>query len=310
MKKKLPTYRQANNADMYISDDVHALWWLIGGAHHDIYFWTEIDTAIENGDTEDLEDIIGVDNIEEIDTEAVVPPPEVTILEPETSVDVNIEDADGNEVNNSEDCQLDGEGGLDCGCEPGFSGDICVDINECNDTPCGDNEECTNVPGSYYCTVIPEDPEEVTPCPAGYTGEFPACVDIDECASADTCGDNQTCDNLAGTYSCSCNTGYTLVGDACVDVNECLDNPCENAACTNTVGSFECACYENFISLPGNPNVCVIGDTYDCYDGTNGGCSHYCTPNGCRCPSCWELGSDGRQCGPSQHKLSLTCSPE
>ena len=79
---------------MYINDDVHALWWPIGGAHDDIYFQTEIDTAIENGETEDLEDIIGVDNIEEIDTEAVVPPPEVTILEPETSVDVNIEDAD------------------------------------------------------------------------------------------------------------------------------------------------------------------------------------------------------------------------
>ena len=283
--------------------------WSIFCSQYDIYFQTEIDTAIESGETEDLEEIIGTD-LEEIDTEVVIPPPDVTILEPETSVDVNIEDANGNEVNNSEDCQFDGEGGLDCGCEPGFSGAICADINECNDTPCGDNEECTNVPGSYYCTVIPDDPEEVTPCPAGYTGEYPSCVDIDECASADTCGDNQTCDNLAGTYSCSCNTGYTLVGDVCVDVNECLDTPCENAACTNTVGSFECTCYENFISLPGNPNVCVIGDTYDCYDGTNGGCSHYCTPNGCRCPSCWELGSDGRQCGPSQHKLSLTCSPE
>ncbi|KAM5257060.1 adhesion G protein-coupled receptor L4 [Ctenodactylus gundi] len=47
-----------------------------------------------------------------------------------------------------------------CYCDIGFSGNgvtICEDDNECDNLsqPCGDNAECTNTEGSYYCTCVP-----------------------------------------------------------------------------------------------------------------------------------------------------------
>ena len=29
----------------------------------------------------------------------------------------------------------------------------------------------------------------------------------------------------------------------------------------------------------------------DCYDGANGGCSHFCDSGVCSCPTCWTLGT-------------------
>ena len=30
-------------------------------------------------------------------------------------------------------------------------------------------------------------------------------------------------------------------------------------------------------------------DMVDCFDGNNGGCSHYCNSGMCECPACWEM---------------------
>ena len=46
------------------------------------------------------------------------------------------------------------------------------------------------------------------------------CVDVDEC-SLNVC-ENGSCENLEGSYSCSCNAGWA--GNNCdQDINECVD---------------------------------------------------------------------------------------
>ena len=42
-----------------------------------------------------------------------------------------------------------------CDCESGFEfqGDTCKDIDECEQSPCG-NGACTNTPGSYRLVVV------------------------------------------------------------------------------------------------------------------------------------------------------------
>ena len=45
-------------------------------------------------------------------------------------------------------------GSYSCGCESGYqkgTGTTCVDINECADDPCVENEVCINNLGSYIC---------------------------------------------------------------------------------------------------------------------------------------------------------------
>ena len=42
----------------------------------------------------------------------------------------------------------------------------------------------------------------------------------------------------------------------------------------------------------------------------NGGCSHHCAINECRCPSCWELGLDGRTCQPENDRIQLSCAAD
>ena len=251
---------------------------------------------------------IGVD-VNDIDTTTPVEDltPEVTEIDPLIETSVEIEYEDGNTSVTTGCDILNGNG---CPCKSGFVGELCVDINECTDSgnSCVDGEECTNVPGSYYCTDVIDNPT----CPSGYSGTYPTCVDVDECSNdTDTCSDSENCVNTVGSFTCECINGYTNFNDICVDVNECQgENPCNNAACINTDGSFECECYENFIKPNANDQTnCVIGDNYECYNGDNGGCSHYCRPGGCECPGCWELLADGKQCVPSQHKMTLTCSP-
>jgi hypothetical protein len=73
-------------------------------------------------------------------------------------------------------------------------------------------------------------------------------LDIDECAER-TDGCAQTCTNIVGSYSCSCNTGYRLASNkhSCNDINECVlgTHTC-NQTCINAVGSYTCSCYSGY----------------------------------------------------------------
>ena len=61
------------------------------------------------------------------------------------------------------------------------------------------------------------------PCEDGYKhavsddGLGVLCVDINECLDADACGDNASCENNDGSYSCICDDGF--VKD---DADECF----------------------------------------------------------------------------------------
>ena len=76
-------------------------------------------------------------------------------------------------------------------------------MDECKESPCGQNAMCTNLPGDYLCS-----------CPTGYKGNPTPdieCVDLDECTEGEKklCGANATCVNTLGGYFCQCPVGYT-----------------------------------------------------------------------------------------------------
>ena len=227
----------------------------------------DVNVDIDTGDIDDAIDE-GIDEIDEFDPDT----DDFDIDEGDSSIDdsTTITDGDGNELDIHGTCT-----GVICVCDNGFEGEFCThDIDECAaDDACGDSQDCTNIFGSFICTDQSANPV----CPAGYDGIVPDCVDVNECLG-DVCGDNQVCGNTIGGYDCSCVDGYELDGDGCVDIDECTDSPCVNAICENGPGSYSCECYQNYVNVPGfNTDECHIQAQYDCFNGENGGCSHFCS---------------------------------
>lgn len=56
----------------------------------------------------------------------------------------------------------------------------------------------------------------------------------------------------------------------------------------------------------------VAANTWNCFDGANNGCSHYCNQKAqeCQCPPCWSLQDDGKTCKPESNLITTTCAPE
>lgn len=113
------------------------------------------------------------------------------------------------------------QGGYQCKCKFGYTGDpnkSCVDINECDNKPCGPGAICINQDGSangngYYCK-----------CPDKYIarGSPEYGCDKAECESDDNCVGNARCLNgicycpppYLADNNCNCPTGYINVNDA------------------------------------------------------------------------------------------------
>ncbi|XP_058514462.1 adhesion G protein-coupled receptor L4 isoform X2 [Ochotona princeps] len=130
-----------------------------------------------------------------------------------------------------------------CYCDMGFSGNgvtICEDDNECGNLTqsCGENANCTNTVGSYYCMCAPGFRSSSNQ-DKFITNDGTICIDIDECSEASVCGDHAVCENVDGGYHCSCKEGYQSStgtprftpadGTYCqeyVDINCHLDNAC------------------------------------------------------------------------------------
>ena len=167
---------------------------------------------------------------------------------------------------------------LYCHCKDGFKRDenqTCIDIDECstNKNDCDPNANCTNSEGSYECfcrqsffgngeICFPGSCSESN-CPSnknkkcvssttidckcddGFdSNNSSECIDIDECQK-NSCAEEATCTNSAGSFNCSCNNGYSGDGMTCSDLDECEsgNHDChQNANCTNTIGSFSCTC--------------------------------------------------------------------
>ncbi|XP_038219237.1 latent-transforming growth factor beta-binding protein 4-like isoform X2 [Zerene cesonia] len=139
-------------------------------------------------------------------------------------------------------------GSYRCACGAGFrnapSNDkVCVDVDECAETPVACEHGCSNVWGGYRCF-----------CNRGYRlrSDNRTCEDIDECSEwgnsrtrGRLCGGR--CVNTAGSFRCACPTGYRLADDerSCIDIDECETGEAQCGAeagsvCQNTRGGFHC----------------------------------------------------------------------
>ncbi|XP_023500958.1 adhesion G protein-coupled receptor E2 [Equus caballus] len=108
------------------------------------------------------------------------------------------------------------------------------------------------------------------------TNPADSCDDVNECEPplAMSCGKFADCQNVDGSYYCTCAPGYGLVSGAttfrnesentCQDVDECSSGQyqCHNSTvCVNTAGSYRCRCHPGWTPLPGlrdnqNTTVC------------------------------------------------------
>uniref|UniRef100_U3KNC5 Adhesion G protein-coupled receptor E2 n=1 Tax=Oryctolagus cuniculus TaxID=9986 RepID=U3KNC5_RABIT len=130
-------------------------------------------------------------------------------------------------------------------------------------------------------------------CDAGFTstsGEIftertDMCEDINECAPPRSlsCGKFADCQNMDGSYYCTCNPGYRLISgekvfkdesqNTCQDVNECTSgqNPCHSSThCMNKAGGYQCLCRPGWRPIPGapnGPNSTVCEDVDECSSG-------------------------------------------
>ncbi|XP_073644096.1 adhesion G protein-coupled receptor L4 isoform X4 [Tursiops truncatus] len=105
-----------------------------------------------------------------------------------------------------------------CYCNIGFSGNgvtICEDDNECGNLTqsCGENANCTNTEGSYYCMCAPGFRSSSNQ-DKFITNDGTICIDIDECNESSACVDHSMCENVDGGYYCSCKEGYTSTGNS------------------------------------------------------------------------------------------------
>ncbi|KAK7094973.1 hypothetical protein V1264_006443 [Littorina saxatilis] len=158
-------------------------------------------------------------------------------------------------------------GSFSCSCPIGYiltsDARSCEDLDECmSGAECPSNQECLNTQGSYQCAVI---------CGNGFrrSQDGTKCEDVNECVETPSVCE-QSCQNLMGSYRCSCARGFRLGdGGRCVDVDEC-ERPgiiCTHD-CVNTPGSYRCACPSGYRLTNGR----VCADVNECYEG-----SHRCS---------------------------------
>ncbi|XP_033095614.1 mucin-like protein [Anneissia japonica] len=83
---------------------------------------------------------------------------------------------------------------------------ICLDINECESSPCLNGGTCNDEIAHFTCR-----------CSAQWNGTNCA-TDIDECAmGTDECHVSASCENTNGSYNCMCNKGYYGNGINCYE---------------------------------------------------------------------------------------------
>lgn len=163
----------------------------------------------------------------------------------------------------------------DCICDAGFvgypaGGDLCEDINECDQGHLKCSHVCVNTIGSAYCA-----------CRPGFTlaADATTCVDIDECAER-THACDQDCVNTVGSYECLCKAGYELSHEdkrSCADVNECaVKNGGCTQGCVNIPGGYYCSC---------DPGYRIASDLRTCI--------------GVTCPALVEVAHGRRDCSPN-----------
>ncbi|XP_055859533.1 uncharacterized protein LOC106054924 [Biomphalaria glabrata] len=142
-------------------------------------------------------------------------------------------------------------GSYTCSCSKGFfvDGDRCRDFNECNVRELNNcDQTCRNTFGGFACECfdgyvlnttswntcylenvtkacknssqcehycVPSDSGDMCQCKPGYrlAGDNSTCEDINECVGSDSVCINGTCQNMNGSFACSCNDSFRLLID-------------------------------------------------------------------------------------------------
>ncbi|XP_053439657.1 adhesion G protein-coupled receptor E5 isoform X5 [Nycticebus coucang] len=127
---------------------------------------------------------------------------------------------------------------------------------------CPPNAMCVNATACRCKPGFSSSSEEIFSDPTG------TCDDINECTSPGgvDCGKFADCQNVEGSYYCSCIPGYGLTSGAesfqnksentCQDMDECSSRQhlChKSAVCVNTVGSYTCHCRPGWKPKAGVP---------------------------------------------------------
>ncbi|XP_004446700.1 vitamin K-dependent protein S [Dasypus novemcinctus] len=166
--------------------------------------------------------------------------------------------------------------------------------DQCNPLPCNEDGYLRCKDGRAAFTCI---------CKPGWQGE--KCeFDINECKDPSNLngGCSQICENIPGSYHCSCKSGFFMLSNTkeCKDFDECFIKPdiCGTAACKNIPGDYECQCPEGYTY---NPKSKSCEDVDECFENM---CTQLCInyPGGYSCycdgKKGFKLAQDQKSCEP------------
>nr|XP_054764191.1 uncharacterized protein LOC129270881 isoform X1 [Lytechinus pictus] len=153
-------------------------------------------------------------------------------------------------------------GNTSIGCQA--NGELSTDLPTCQVidicqrfSPCPTVSTCNGGINTFSCS-----------CDAGYTTDVTVtsdtttytCVNINECnASPPVCDSNARCNDLSGSYLCTCMEGFSGNGTFCEALEPCTLSPCQNGGtCTNTDdgSSYVCTCPQSFTDV--NCNTVIV----------------------------------------------------
>ncbi|CAJ0580818.1 unnamed protein product, partial [Mesorhabditis spiculigera] len=150
-------------------------------------------------------------------------------------------------------------------------------------------------------------------CLPGYEGDGQfSCEDINECARTTPCGDRAKCENIDGSYECTCDQGYRYDGQKCVDKDECSEGSVcgegVGAECVNTEGSFVCKCGDGYQGSPFSADGCQ--DMDECQHdacGEHATCTNTKGGFECECHEGFERSNDNAFCTDIDECLQSPC---